>query len=93
MPVNTTFVSFTAPQGWVVYSKPGLGQTGTVSVSKSKMIDPHPPFTSSATFTLVVRVNGAASGTAISNRAYVSSSFTPDPYAANDRAIVYTSVP
>jgi uncharacterized delta-60 repeat protein/uncharacterized repeat protein (TIGR01451 family) len=93
LPVNPTFVSFTAPQGWVIYSKPGLGQSGTVSVSKSKMINPHPPFTSTATFTLVVRVSGAASGTTISNRAYVSSSFTPDPYAANDRAISHTSVP
>ena len=94
LPANTTFVSFIAPQDWVVYSKPGLGQTGTVSVSKSKMVgDNHPPFTSTATFTLVVRVNGAASGTTISNRVFVSSASTADPYAANNRDIVYTSIP
>jgi uncharacterized delta-60 repeat protein/uncharacterized repeat protein (TIGR01451 family) len=93
LPANTTFVSFTAPSGWVVYSKPGLGQSGTVSVSRAKMVASHHPFTSSATFTLVVRLSSAASGTTISNRAYVSSGFTPDPYGANDRDIVYTSVP
>jgi uncharacterized delta-60 repeat protein/uncharacterized repeat protein (TIGR01451 family) len=93
LPANTTFVSFTAPPEWVIYSKPGLGQTGTVSVSKSKMLSTHYQFSSTATFTLVVRVNGAASGTTISNRVFVSSAFTADPYAANNRDIVYTAIP
>jgi hypothetical protein len=59
------------------------------------MVEPHPPLlpSSTATFTLKVRVSPAASGTTIGNRVTVASSFTPDPYAANDRAIVYTSVP
>jgi uncharacterized delta-60 repeat protein/uncharacterized repeat protein (TIGR01451 family) len=93
IPTNTTFVSFSAPPGWVVYSKPALGQSGTVSVSRAQL--PASTFSpnSSATFTLVVRLSSAAAGTTISNRAYVSSSFTPDPFAANDRAIVYSSVP
>ena len=56
---------------------------------------PHPPLrpSSTATFTLKVRVSAAVSGTTIGNRVTVASNFTPDPYAANDRAIVYTSIP
>src|SRR5262249_53687479 len=93
IPANTTFVSFTAPPGWVVYNKPGLGQTGTISVSKAKMVEPHPPFPSTATFTLKVKVSGAASGTTINNRASVSSSFTDDQFTVNNSAITQTPVP
>jgi uncharacterized delta-60 repeat protein/uncharacterized repeat protein (TIGR01451 family) len=93
IPANTTFQSLSVPSGWVVFSKPAVGQSGTISVSKSKMADPHPPFTSTATFTLVVRVNAGMHNTMITNRAAVTSSFTADPYPNNNKAISQTYVP
>jgi uncharacterized delta-60 repeat protein/uncharacterized repeat protein (TIGR01451 family) len=93
IPTNTTFQSLSVPSGWVVYSKPAVGQSGTISVSKSKMADPHPPFTSTATFTLVVRVNAGVHNTTITNRAAVTSGFTADPYTNNNKAISQTYVP
>ncbi|HJQ71047.1 MAG TPA: hypothetical protein VKA70_18880 [Blastocatellia bacterium] len=93
IPDDTTFQSLTVPQGWVVYSKPAAGHPGTVSVSRSKAAAPNPPFTTSATFTLVVKVNSGVRNTTITNRASVASSFTNDLYTPNNKAVTQTHVP
>jgi len=93
IPANTTFQWLTVPADWVVYSKPAVGQSGAVSVSKSKMVEPLPPFTPTATITLIVAVNSGVHNTTITNRAGVSSSFTADLYTSNNRAISQTYVP
>jgi uncharacterized repeat protein (TIGR01451 family) len=68
LPANTTFVSFTAPTGWMT-STPGMGNTGTVTATDSSAA------VGIYHFTLVVHVSGALSyGAALSNTATVSSS-------------------
>src|SRR5207237_6314716 len=64
IPANTTFVSLTVPAGWTP-STPAVGATGTVTASRPLLISG-----SSATFTLVVKVDsGTAVGTVITNTA------------------------
>ena len=86
IPANTTFVSVTAAAGW---SCPPLlvGGTGTQTCTVATLAA-----LSSASFTLVVKVNpGTASGTVITNTATVSSA-TTDPNSANNTATTTTVV-
>ncbi|MEK6206025.1 MAG: DUF11 domain-containing protein [Chloroflexota bacterium] len=77
IPANTTFVSITAP-GWMT-STPAAGDIGTVIARRPRLADE-----ASATFTLVVKVNGdTPAGTTITNTATVRSA-TSDPNSAND---------
>jgi uncharacterized repeat protein (TIGR01451 family) len=67
IPADTTFVSFTAPAGWVS-STPPVGGTGLVTSDIPSLA-----VGASATFTLVVQVSPtAAEGTVISNSADVT---------------------
>ena len=93
IPDDTTFQSLTVPQGWVVYSKPSVGHP-ELSLCRDRK---RPPLTrlppSSATFTLVVKVNSGVRNTTITNRASVASSFTNDLYTPNNKAVAQTHVP
>jgi uncharacterized repeat protein (TIGR01451 family) len=86
VPTNTTFVSLTAPAGWICLS-PAVGATGTAVCSNSNM-----PGSTSGTFTLIVKVNsGTANGTVIVGKVSVGSSAL-DPNSANNTATVSTIV-
>jgi len=86
VPVNTTFVSFTAPVGWTP-STPAVGGTGNVTATIPTLAAG-----ASGSFTLVVATSpGAASGTTITNTATVSSS-TADPNALNNSATTLTII-
>jgi uncharacterized repeat protein (TIGR01451 family) len=86
IPVNTTFVSVTPAAGWSCPSLP-VGGTGTQTCTIATLA----PLTS-ASFTLVVKVNpGTPSGTVITNTATVSSA-TTDPNSANNTATTTTVV-
>jgi uncharacterized delta-60 repeat protein len=87
LPLETAFYSLTVPQGWVVYSKPAVGQNGTISNSKSLLGG------SSGVITLIVKVHPSVTHTTISNSATITSSFTPDPNTANNTASAQTNVP
>jgi uncharacterized delta-60 repeat protein/uncharacterized repeat protein (TIGR01451 family) len=87
LPIETAFYSLTVPSGWVVYSKPAVGQTGTISISKA-LFGPQ-----SATITLVVKVHPSVTHATIRNSATISSSFTPDPNTANNTASAQTNIP
>ena len=86
VPANTTFSSFTAPSGWSCQT-PLTGNGGNVVCTNADMLG-----LSSATFSMVVKVNtGVANGTIITGTANVSSSVI-DPNSANNTAIVTTLV-
>ena len=86
IPASTTFVSFTAPAGWMS-TTPAVGATGNVTSTNSSLI-----VSATATFTLVVQVNAATPvGTTITNTASVSSAAS-DPNAANNSAAAMTLV-
>ncbi len=86
IPTNTTLVSITAPAGWSCPNA-GTGSTGTVVCSNSNL-----PALTSASFTLIVRVNtGTANGTVIPETASAGSSAT-DPNPSNNTATVSTLV-
>ena len=87
LPLETTFQSLTVPAGWVVYSKPAVGQWGTVSFSRTRF-GPQ-----SANVTLVVKVLPNISHVGVTNRATFTSSFTADPDLANNTASTQTTVP
>jgi uncharacterized delta-60 repeat protein len=89
LPLNTVFHSLTVPTGWVVYSKPPVGQYGTVSLSKTLFGKPTPQ----ATITLVVKVHPSVSHTTLANSATFTSNFTPDPNLANNTASAQTNIP
>src|SRR5439155_8368955 len=87
IPTNTTFVSFTAPAGWV-NSTPAVGGTGTVTSTNSSLAAGSVP----QVFTLVVRVNpNTPDGSTITNSAAVTSN-TADPNNTNDLATDTTTV-
>ncbi len=75
IPANTTFVSFSSPAGWTA-STPPVGGTGTVTATRSSLA------TGTATFTLVVTVNPAATGM-ITNSSGITSA-THDPNTADN---------
>jgi uncharacterized repeat protein (TIGR01451 family) len=80
LPPGTTFVSFTAPGGWIT-TTPAVGGTGTVTATNTSLASG-----ASASFTLVVNVNaGTPVGTTISNTATVASA-TADPTPGNNAA-------
>jgi uncharacterized repeat protein (TIGR01451 family) len=86
IPVNTTFVSVTPAAGWSCPSLP-VGGTGTQTCTIATLAP-----LSSASFTLVVKVNpGTPSGTMITNAATVFSA-TADPNSTNNAASTTTVV-
>jgi uncharacterized repeat protein (TIGR01451 family) len=85
-PPNTVFVSISAPAGWSC-STPGSGGTGNVVCTSLNM-----PGSTSATFSMVVKVNaGTANGTVITDTATASSSVS-DPNSTNNTASASTVV-
>ena len=86
IPVNTTFVSMMETSGPAfTLTTPPVGGTGTATANIATFAAG-----ASATFTLVVKVNAAATGT-ISNTASVTST-TVDLNAVNDTATATTTV-
>jgi len=86
VPSNTTFVSATTPSGWSCLT-PQQGNGGNVTCTNANMAG-----LSSATFSVVVKVNtGVANGTVITGTASVSSSVI-DPNSANNTATMATVV-
>ena len=85
VPANTTFVSFTAPAGWVV-NAPAVGGTGTITATFSGLNAPNSPFT------LVVRVNPGTPGGTLVPLSVQSTSTTADPNSANNTATASTTV-
>ncbi|HKQ76044.1 MAG TPA: hypothetical protein VJ810_20285 [Blastocatellia bacterium] len=77
-PVNTTFVSATAPAGWTA-TTPAVGGTGNVVFT-----NPSVPNSAMVVFTIVVRINNSTpGGTTITNTATAASA-TTDPVAGNN---------
>ena len=86
VPNNTTFVSAATPSGWSCLT-PQPNNGGNVMCTNANMVG-----LSSATFSVVVKVNpGVANGTVITGTASVSSSVI-DPNSANNTATVATVV-
>lgn len=86
VPANTTFVSFATPSGWSCLT-PLPGNGGNVVCTDADMAG-----LTSATFSMVVKVNtGVANGTVITGTANVSSSVI-DPNSGNNTATVTTLV-
>jgi uncharacterized repeat protein (TIGR01451 family) len=86
IPTNTTFVSVTGPAGWTCPPLP-VGGTGTLTCTTATLAA-----STSASITLVVRVNaGTAGGTVITNTAAVSSA-TTDADSTNNTATAKTTV-
>jgi uncharacterized repeat protein (TIGR01451 family) len=86
VPANTTFVSISAPAGWIC-TTPGAGGTGNVVCSTLSMTG-----STAATFSMVVKVTaGTTSGTVIVDTATVSSSVS-DPNSTNNTASAATVV-
>jgi large repetitive protein len=86
IPTGTTFVSFTAPAGWMTFTPP-VGGTGGVTATKT-VAPGEPP----AVFTLVVNVNAnVPQGSTITNLASIGGPGT-DPNPANDTDVETTAV-
>jgi uncharacterized repeat protein (TIGR01451 family) len=85
IPANTTFASFTAPDGWTT-STPPSGGTGTVTATRSTLTTGD----ESQEFTLVVNVRPNA-GATVTNTATVTST-TIDPTPANNSDTETTTV-
>ncbi len=75
LPAGTTFVSLSSPGGWTATTPP-VGGTGTVTATTSSLA------VGAATFTLIVTVNPAATGT-ITNSSGITSA-THDPNTSNN---------
>jgi len=84
LPANMTFVSLSAPAGWTT-TTPAVGSTGVVTAT-----NPNLPPGSSGSFTLVAKVDAAATGT-ISNTATVTSTST-DPIPGNNASTTNLTV-
>jgi uncharacterized repeat protein (TIGR01451 family) len=83
VPTGTTFVSFSAPAGWIC-STPGVGGTGAVSCSTAALVD------GDSTFTLVVAVGNLPTGTVLHNHASIHADTgvrTADASADQDTAL------
>jgi uncharacterized repeat protein (TIGR01451 family) len=83
IPMDTTFVSFTAPGGWVI-TMPSPGGTGAVTASSEGMV------AGTAVFTLVVNVNPTTTAFSITNVANLSVS--NDLNVANNVATETTNI-
>lgn len=78
-PSDTTFESFGAPPGWVIYTKPARFSSGLVSCSAYEL-----PAGATVSFSLTVRVSSSVTpGTQI-NHACTVWSFMPDPNSTNN---------
>jgi uncharacterized repeat protein (TIGR01451 family) len=86
IPANTTFVSFTAPDGWTA-TTPDPGGTGTISATAATLDS-----AVTATFTLVLRVDDAAPGGATIADFAAASSSTADPDGEKNSAGASTTV-
>lgn len=84
VPANTTFVSLTAPGGWAC-TTPAVGGTGVVNCSLASLAN-----AASASFTLVVAVAPAFSGS-ISATASLTTA-TTDPVPGNNSQTTTTAV-
>ena len=84
IPAGTTFVSFSASPGWTI-ATPSVGGTGEVTATKATVAA-----NETASFTLVVSVAAATTGT-ISNSSGVTSD-TADPNSTNNADTELTSV-
>ena len=85
-PVKTTFVSIAAPAGWSC-ANPAVGATGPVTCTAAVLAA-----SGTASFTMVVKVDGCAgNGGAIFGSAAVSSS-TSDPNPANNTPSASTTL-
>jgi hypothetical protein len=78
LPAGTTFVSFTAPDGWTT-TTPAVGGTGDVSASAAEALQ-----NSTYVFTLVVRVNAGASDGLLLPASGDFRSSTPDSNTGNN---------
>jgi uncharacterized repeat protein (TIGR01451 family) len=79
MPPGTSLVSVTTPATWSRTDSTAVGNNGIITFSKASSANGD-----SATFTIVVSVNGTvADGATINNTASVTSA-TPDPNASNN---------
>jgi fibronectin-binding autotransporter adhesin len=87
IPLNATFVSFSAPAGWTT-SAPAVGGTGDFSAMLATLA----AGSGSQVFTLVVHIDaGTINNTVISNNVLISST-TTDPVAGNNSATAMTTV-
>lgn len=86
LPTGATFVSATAPAGWML-ATPDVGSGGTVTATASTLAA---DVTAGAVVTIVVNVGAGVTGT-LTNTAAVSSA-TTDPDSANDSAMATTTV-
>src|SRR5262249_14184594 len=87
IPAGMTFVSFTAPAGWVP-TTPADGASGTVTATLATL----PAGSGPQVFTLVLRANqGTPPDTILSNTVTVAAT-TNDPNSPNDAATVTTRV-
>jgi uncharacterized repeat protein (TIGR01451 family) len=85
LPVNTSFISFAAPPGWIV-STPAVGAGGTVTALNTALA-----VSGTAIFTLVVHVDAAlAEGVVISNIATVTGG--EDNNSNNNTATATTTI-
>ncbi|MFL5329767.1 MAG: beta strand repeat-containing protein [Gemmataceae bacterium] len=86
IPANTTFVSFSAPAGWVT-TTPAVGGTGAVQATRSTFA----AGSGNQVFTLVVRVNtNTPNSTSINNTVTIGSA-TTDPTPGNNSANALTA--
>lgn len=86
IPVGTTFVSLSAPSGWVC-STPAVGSGGTITCTIASL-------SGSAIFTLVVKIDsgvGASPGTTLTNTATATTT-TPDPNPGNNDGSATTTI-
>ena len=85
LPAGTTFVSLSAPSGWLC-SKPAVGASGSISCTADSL------GIESAAFTLVVKVDsGVSAGTILTNTATAAST-TADPLSLNNSGTATTTV-
>jgi uncharacterized repeat protein (TIGR01451 family) len=87
LPLNTTFVSFTVPGGWIRTDIVPVGGSGTVTATAPTL-----PAGAGAVFTLVVNVNLATPhNTLLTNSATVTTT-TSDPNLVNNTGTTTTTV-
>jgi uncharacterized repeat protein (TIGR01451 family) len=86
VPVNTTFVSATAPAGWTI-STPAVGGTGNVQFSRATVLSGE-----TAVFTIVVKVNANTPNNTLINNSATAASTTADGTPGNNTGTASTTV-
>jgi uncharacterized repeat protein (TIGR01451 family) len=86
VPANTTFVSMGAPAGWTC-TTPLSGASGNIVCSNLSLAG-----STAATFSMIVKVNAAATNGTVITDAVTASSSVSDPNTANNTAIASTVV-